>query len=287
MRLIRSAGGIRRQRTSPFGRIVATRASLADGAGGTATDECVASTGALTCGLCLPTTGPPAGWTPSARASKPGAARCRLGASGPRTATSPRRGTAGDPTWPNGSGAPCARTTRPTAPPGSSSRTIMPARAPTAGARTACSAVRRPDAVVLRAGAVERARPDPEGAPVRPDRAPRATTAKTSRRSYFYLDGTPTHSYMRALYKYPQRAFPYAELVAENRRRGRAEPEFELRRHRRFRRRSLLGRRGRVRQGRPDDIVMRITATNRGPDARRCTCCRRCGFATPGAGARR
>ncbi len=45
---------------------------------------------------------------------------------------------------------------------------------------------------------------------------------------YYYLDGTPTHSYMRMLYKYPQAAFPYARLVEENRRRDRTEPEFEL-----------------------------------------------------------
>ena len=45
---------------------------------------------------------------------------------------------------------------------------------------------------------------------------------------YFYLDSTPTHSYMKALYKYPQAAFPYALLVEENRRRGRQAPEFEL-----------------------------------------------------------
>src|SRR5436309_13908407 len=44
---------------------------------------------------------------------------------------------------------------------------------------------------------------------------------------YFYLDSTPTHSYMRALYKYPQRTFPYAELVAENARRGKDQPEYE------------------------------------------------------------
>ena len=42
---------------------------------------------------------------------------------------------------------------------------------------------------------------------------------------YFYLASTPTHSYMQALYKYPQTTFPYNELVAENRRRSRAEPE--------------------------------------------------------------
>src|SRR5256885_2341660 len=45
---------------------------------------------------------------------------------------------------------------------------------------------------------------------------------------YFYLDNTPTHSYMKYLYKYPQAAFPYEQLVAENARRGKSEPEFEL-----------------------------------------------------------
>ncbi|MBW4563842.1 MAG: glucosidase [Mojavia pulchra JT2-VF2] len=45
---------------------------------------------------------------------------------------------------------------------------------------------------------------------------------------YFYLDSTPTHSYMKALYKYPQKAFPYSELLAENQCRNRQEPEFEL-----------------------------------------------------------
>src|SRR5260370_1147584 len=45
---------------------------------------------------------------------------------------------------------------------------------------------------------------------------------------YFYLDSTPTHSYMRMLYKYPQAEFPYAQLVEENRRRGKDQPEFEL-----------------------------------------------------------
>src|SRR4051812_688416 len=45
---------------------------------------------------------------------------------------------------------------------------------------------------------------------------------------YYYLDSTPTHSFMRYLYKYPQRAFPYNEIVEENRRRTRSDPEFEL-----------------------------------------------------------
>src|SRR5262244_1081094 len=45
---------------------------------------------------------------------------------------------------------------------------------------------------------------------------------------YFYLDSTPTHSYMKYLYKYPQLEFPYGQLVAENRQRGKLAPEFEL-----------------------------------------------------------
>src|SRR5512136_766064 len=45
---------------------------------------------------------------------------------------------------------------------------------------------------------------------------------------YFYLDSTPTHSYMKMLYRYPQRAFPYADLVQTNRGRGKRDPEYEL-----------------------------------------------------------
>ena len=66
---------------------------------------------------------------------------------------------------------------------------------------------------------------------------------------YFYLDNVPSHAYMKYLYKYPQRAFPYADLIEENRRRGRADPEYELARHRHLRRRPLLRRRRRVREG--------------------------------------
>jgi hypothetical protein len=84
---------------------------------------------------------------------------------------------------------------------------------------------------------------------------------------YYYLDATPTHSYMRALYKYPQRAFPYAELVEENRQRGRGAPEYELvdtgifAEHRYFDVVVEYAKAG------PEDICIRISATNRGPDA--------------------
>src|SRR6478672_1657101 len=45
---------------------------------------------------------------------------------------------------------------------------------------------------------------------------------------FYYLDSTPSHSYMKMLYKYPQQEFPYAQLVEENKKRGRHDPEFEL-----------------------------------------------------------
>ena len=66
---------------------------------------------------------------------------------------------------------------------------------------------------------------------------------------YFYLDSTPTHSYMKWLYKYPQRAYPYLDLVETNRRRSRARVRVRAARHRRLRRRSLLRRLRRVREG--------------------------------------
>ena len=69
---------------------------------------------------------------------------------------------------------------------------------------------------------------------------------------YFYLDATPTHSYMRALYKYPQHEYPYARLVEENARRGRDEARVRAPRHRRLRRRPLLRRGGGVREGEPE-----------------------------------
>src|SRR5919206_1510545 len=57
---------------------------------------------------------------------------------------------------------------------------------------------------------------------------PEGNHGEDVKEEYFYLDSTPTHSYMKALYKYPQRAFPYAWLVEENRRRDKNQPEFEL-----------------------------------------------------------
>ena len=67
---------------------------------------------------------------------------------------------------------------------------------------------------------------------------------------YYYLDNTPTHSYMKYLYKYPQAAFPYEQLVDENRRRGKNAARIRTDRHRRLRRGPLLRRVRRVCEGR-------------------------------------
>jgi hypothetical protein len=84
---------------------------------------------------------------------------------------------------------------------------------------------------------------------------------------YYYLDATPTHSRLKMLYKYPQRAFPYEDLVRENGRRGKDQPEYEM-----------LDT-GALAEGRyfdvfveyakagAEDILMEVTAWNRGPEA--------------------
>jgi hypothetical protein len=84
---------------------------------------------------------------------------------------------------------------------------------------------------------------------------------------YFYLDSTPTHSYLKALYKYPQAAFPYQRLVEENRRRGRCEPEFELSDTGVFDQNRYFDLFAEYAKNSPDDILIRITAANRGPDS--------------------
>jgi hypothetical protein len=89
---------------------------------------------------------------------------------------------------------------------------------------------------------------------------------------YFYTDATPTHSYMRMLYKYPQDVFPYDRLLDENRGRGRAAGEFEI-----------------LDTGVFDDagffdVVVEYAKAPNSPQA--CMCCRNYGRATPGLGLR-
>ncbi len=83
---------------------------------------------------------------------------------------------------------------------------------------------------------------------------------------YFYLDSTPTHSYMKFLYKYPQVRFPYEELVEENRKRTRQDPEYELQDTGIFRESRYFDVFVEYAKADPEDILIRITAVNRGPD---------------------
>jgi hypothetical protein len=82
---------------------------------------------------------------------------------------------------------------------------------------------------------------------------------------YYYLDSTPTHSYMRALYKYPQAQFPYRQLLEENRRRGRDAPEYELEDTGVFNEGKYFDVGVEYAKASPDDILIKVTVSNRGP----------------------
>lgn len=84
---------------------------------------------------------------------------------------------------------------------------------------------------------------------------------------YYYLDSTPTHSYMKALYKYPQAEFPYERLVEENRRRGKGEPELELIDTGVFDDNRYFDVVAEYAKASPEDLLIRITIHNRGPEA--------------------
>jgi hypothetical protein len=84
---------------------------------------------------------------------------------------------------------------------------------------------------------------------------------------YFYLDNTPTHSYMKYLYKYPQAAYPYADLVETNRRRTRSELEYELLDTGVFKDDRYFDVFVEYAKEAPEDILIKITVCNRGPEA--------------------
>jgi len=86
---------------------------------------------------------------------------------------------------------------------------------------------------------------------------------------YFYLDSTPTHSYMKYLYKYPQRAYPYSDLIETNRKRSREESEYELLDTGVFNDDRYFDVFVEYAKAGPEDIVIRITVHNRGPEAAR------------------
>ncbi|MGH9432000.1 MAG: MGH1-like glycoside hydrolase domain-containing protein, partial [Terriglobia bacterium] len=83
---------------------------------------------------------------------------------------------------------------------------------------------------------------------------------------YFYLDSTPTHSYMKFLYKYPQAPFPYAQLTEENRIRTRNDPEFELLDTGIFNESRYFDFFVEYAKAAADDILVRLSVFNRGPE---------------------
>ena len=84
---------------------------------------------------------------------------------------------------------------------------------------------------------------------------------------YFYLEATPSHSYLKMLYKYPQREFPYADLVKENAQRDTGQPEYELRDTGVFAGNRYFDVFVEYAQAEPGDLLMKVTAWNRGPEA--------------------
>ena len=96
---------------------------------------------------------------------------------------------------------------------------------------------------------------------------PEGNHGEDVKEAYFYLDSTPTHSYLKALYKYPQAEFPYERLVRENRERGKSDPEFELADTGVFDDQRYFDVFAEYAKADPDDILIRITVANRGPEA--------------------
>lgn len=99
--------------------------------------------------------------------------------------------------------------------------------------------------------------------------APEGNHGEDVKEVYFYLDSTPTHSFMEALYKYPQQAFPYTQLVEENHRRTRKDPEFEIQDTGIFDDNQYFDVIAQYAKEGPDDILIRITVANRGAAAAR------------------
>ena len=150
---------------------------------------------------------------------------------------------------------------------GSTSRTTTRAAAPTAGARTGCSA-----SATARAGCASRSRCGTGADPILKERlfgltGPEGNHGEDVKEAYFYLDSTPTHSYMKALYKYPQRAFPYDAARAENRGAASASPSSSSPTPASSTTGATSTSSPSTPRPAPDDILIRITVANRGPEA--------------------
>ncbi|HEU5077981.1 MAG TPA: hypothetical protein VFT72_02140 [Opitutaceae bacterium] len=98
---------------------------------------------------------------------------------------------------------------------------------------------------------------------------PEGNHGEDAKECYYYLDSTPTHSYAKALYKYPQSAFPYDLLRSENRRRGREEPEYEILDTPAFNDGRYFDAQVEYAKAGPEDVLITLTVFNRGPDPAR------------------
>ena len=98
---------------------------------------------------------------------------------------------------------------------------------------------------------------------------PQGNHGEDVKEAYFYLASTPTDSYVKGLYKYPQLEFPYQELIAENARRSRLEPEYELEDTGIFEENRYFDVTAEYAKAQPDDILIRVTIANRGPETAR------------------
>lgn len=96
---------------------------------------------------------------------------------------------------------------------------------------------------------------------------PEGNHGEDVKEAYFYLDSAPSHAYMKALYKYPQSEFPYEELREENRKRSLQELEYELNDTGIFGDDRYFDVQAEYAKAHPNDILIRLTVTNRGPDA--------------------
>ena len=101
---------------------------------------------------------------------------------------------------------------------------------------------------------------------------------------YFYLDSTPTHSYMKYLYKYPQAPFPYDDLVATSKRRNRCDMEYELLDTGVFNDDRYFDVFVEYAKQTPEDILIKISVSNRSPEPATLHVLPTCGFATRGLG---
>ena len=145
-----------------------------------------------------------------------------------------------------------------------------PAPGRTGGAKTALGGNQRRQAAAV----LCRSRCGTSGIPILKERLFGLTNSEGNhgedvKEYYFYVDSTPTHSYMKYLYKYPQREFPYRDLVETNRRRSREEFEYELLDTGIFDDDRYFDVFVEYAKEGPEDMLIRITVHNRGPEAAR------------------